>query len=29
MQRIRQHLFKERAVDRSDTMIRGYWKRPR
>ena len=29
MQRIRQHLFKERGIDRSDTMIRGYWKRPR
>jgi NADPH-dependent ferric siderophore reductase len=29
MQRIRQYLFKDRGIDRSDTMIRGYWKRPR
>ena len=27
MQRIRRHLFDDRAVDRSHTMIRGYWKR--
>jgi len=27
MQRIRRHLFDERGVDRSNTMIRGYWKR--
>lgn len=29
MQRIRQYLFKDRGIKRSDTMIRGYWKRPR
>lgn len=29
MQRIRQYLFKDRGIERSDTMIRGYWKRPR
>lgn len=29
MQRIRQYLFKDRGIDRSDTMIRGYWKRAR
>jgi len=27
MQRIRRHLFDDRGVDRSNTMIRGYWKR--
>lgn len=27
MQRIRRHLFDDRGVDRSHTMIRGYWKR--
>ncbi len=27
MQRIRRHLFGDRGVDRSSTMIRGYWKR--
>ena len=27
MQRIRRHLFDDRGVDRSRTMIRGYWKR--
>jgi NADPH-dependent ferric siderophore reductase len=27
MQRIRRHLFDERGIDRSGTMIRGYWKR--
>ena len=27
MQRIRRHLFDDRGIDRSDTMIRGYWKR--
>lgn len=26
MQRIRRHLFDDRGVDRSHTMIRGYWK---
>jgi NADPH-dependent ferric siderophore reductase len=29
MQRIRRHLFDERGIDRSDTMVRGYWKRNR
>lgn len=27
MQRIRRHLFDGRRIERSDTMIRGYWKR--
>jgi NADPH-dependent ferric siderophore reductase len=27
MQRIRRHLFDDRGVDRSQTMVRGYWKR--
>jgi NADPH-dependent ferric siderophore reductase len=27
MQRVRRHLFDDRGVDRSHTMIRGYWKR--
>jgi NADPH-dependent ferric siderophore reductase len=27
MQRIRRHLFDDRGVDRSHTMVRGYWKR--
>ena len=26
MQRIRRHLFDDRGVDRSSTMVRGYWK---
>jgi NADPH-dependent ferric siderophore reductase len=29
MQRIRRHLFDDRGVDRSHTMVRGYWKRGR
>ena len=29
MQRIRRHLFDGRGIDRSHTMIRGYWKRGR
>lgn len=29
MQRIRRHLFDERGIDRSETMVRGYWKRSR
>jgi NADPH-dependent ferric siderophore reductase len=29
VQRIRRHLFDDRGVDRSHTMVRGYWKRGR
>ena len=29
MQRIRRHLFEDRQIPRSETWIRGYWKRGR